>query len=422
MNRKKNQQKIVIIGAGISGLVAARKLSEHYQVTVLEATSQSGGRIKTLHQNGILLEAGPEFVHGRLKKTWDLLKEAQIKCTEVGGYMYRKENGLLEKQEEMIEGWDDLLDKMKLVRDDMVLTKFLALYFPGDRYADLRKQAINYTEGFDLADAERVSVKYLYQEWSNMDEAHYRPEGGYSGVVDFLENKCRENACQFFYEKKVSVVNWKEGNVRIRTDKEEIFEADKCIITLPVSLLGDGNDGSSLRFEPGLEYYQKAAGEIGMGKVIKVILHFKERLWPADTGFLFSDEIFPTWWTQLPNETPLLTGWAGGERARKLKSSSEDFILDKAVHSVASILDLPVENIRSSLNASFIFNWQENEYARGAYSYGLPGSPAAREMLAKPVADTIYFTGEGLYEGDSPGTVEAAIVQAEKTVGKILAN
>jgi monoamine oxidase len=217
----------------------------------------------------------------------------------------------------------------------------------------------------------------------------------------------------------VSVVNWKEGKVKIRTDKEEIFEADKCIITLPISLLGDVNNGSSIRFEPGLEYYQKAALEIGMEKVIKVILHFKERCWPPDTGFLFSDEIFPTWWTQLPNETPLLTGWAGGERARKMKNSSEEFILDKAVHSVASILDLPVKNIRSSLNASFIFNWQENEYARGAYSYGLPGSPAAREMLAKPVADTIYFTGEGLYEGDSPGTVEAAIIQAEKTVEKI---
>ena len=38
------------------------------------------------------------------------------------------------------------------------------------------------------------------------------------------------------------------------------------------------------------------------------------------------------------------------------------------------------------------------------------GSEKAREQLTTPVEQTIYFAGEALYNGDAPGTVEAALV------------
>lgn len=50
---------VVVIGAGLAGLAAARELSIHgVHVTVLEASDQVGGRVKTDHIDGITMDHG----------------------------------------------------------------------------------------------------------------------------------------------------------------------------------------------------------------------------------------------------------------------------------------------------------------------------------------------------------------------------
>ncbi|MGB5986799.1 MAG: NAD(P)/FAD-dependent oxidoreductase [Desulfobacterales bacterium] len=50
---------VIIVGAGIAGLSCARKLHrENISFKLLEATSQIGGRVKTDHQDGFLLDRG----------------------------------------------------------------------------------------------------------------------------------------------------------------------------------------------------------------------------------------------------------------------------------------------------------------------------------------------------------------------------
>lgn len=56
-------KRIVIIGAGVSGLAAAHRLielSKESQIILLEASSRPGGTIHTEHRNGFLLERGPD--------------------------------------------------------------------------------------------------------------------------------------------------------------------------------------------------------------------------------------------------------------------------------------------------------------------------------------------------------------------------
>jgi len=58
-------KKTLIIGAGISGLAAAHKLSmSGFPVTVLEAQSRTGGRALTDYSLGIPVSLGPQWFHG----------------------------------------------------------------------------------------------------------------------------------------------------------------------------------------------------------------------------------------------------------------------------------------------------------------------------------------------------------------------
>src|SRR5690242_4592029 len=62
---KKENGKILVIGAGISGLAAASRLrARGFEVTVLEARGRIGGRIWTDRSSGYPLDLGASVIHG----------------------------------------------------------------------------------------------------------------------------------------------------------------------------------------------------------------------------------------------------------------------------------------------------------------------------------------------------------------------
>jgi monoamine oxidase len=58
-------------------------------------------------------------------------------------------------------------------------------------------------------------------------------------------------------------------------------------------------------------------------------------------------------------------------------------------------------------------------FARGGYSYLLVGGGDAREQLAEPLADTLYFAGEAT-DSREPGTVSGALRSGQRAALKIL--
>ncbi len=72
---------VIIIGAGASGLAAARSLSKTgKRVTVLEARDRVGGRIFTSDEGGfsVPVENGAEFIHGDLPLTILMNSDASV--------------------------------------------------------------------------------------------------------------------------------------------------------------------------------------------------------------------------------------------------------------------------------------------------------------------------------------------------------
>lgn len=408
------KETLIIIGGGAAGLMTANELAERYNVILLEAKQRLGGRIwtRTLSHAPHIIEAGAEFIHGHQELTLRLLQQAGIKYVEVKGKMYHRENGVLKEQTEMIEDWDKLLKEMKTIKTDMTMHDFLYEYFGGDEYADLRRHAIAYAEGFDLADIRRASVQALYKEWKNQEETNFRIPLGYGAMITYLEQSCLKKGCSIITGKTIKQVDWEKNDITVYTAGEEKFTGDKLVVTVPLAILATTAGACALNFTPPLDEYISAARNTGTGEVIKIICWFKERFWKKDLGFVFSDEIFPTWWTQLPSADFILTGWAGGSRAQQLKDCTREELLQKATASLAAIFDMEQAAIKNRIAETVITNWQAPEPGLYGYSYRTLKSKAALEVLNTPVEDTIYFCGEGLYKGKSPGTVEAALVSA----------
>ena len=70
---------IAVIGAGITGLTAAYRLSERgYAVKVFEQSAQTGGAIRTFSENGYVIEGGPNSLQLGASEVRQLIKEVGL--------------------------------------------------------------------------------------------------------------------------------------------------------------------------------------------------------------------------------------------------------------------------------------------------------------------------------------------------------
>ncbi len=94
----KQSKKVIIIGAGISGLTAAKILKQQsYNVLVIEASDDVGGRVKTDKVNGFLLDRGFQVLLTAypLAKEFLNYKDLQLKEFQPGAKILY-ENGITE--------------------------------------------------------------------------------------------------------------------------------------------------------------------------------------------------------------------------------------------------------------------------------------------------------------------------------------
>jgi monoamine oxidase len=428
---------ILIIGAGAAGLMAAYRLSTSgKKVIVLEARNRTGGRIHTISHESFFkhAELGAEFIHGDLPVTLNLLKEANIKYSAAGGEMVKYDKGKFIDHEGFIENWDLLMQKLNELEQDTDIAGFLLTHFPGDENSNLRDGVSKYVAGYDTADPQKASAFALRNEWNNEDDdAQHRLDDGYCSMINYLANKCKENGSSIYLNSVVTQVDWKNKPVSVTTSTGETYVAKKVIIALPLGVLqAEAKQKGAIEFHPPIKEQTNAINNLGFGAIIKFLLEFRDAFWEnADTkklagkslkdmAFLISDENIPTWWTQYPKHSALLTGWLGGPRAEEKKENTVDELLQQALQSLSNIFNITVDELRAKLIASNIINWTADPFSRGSYSYDTVAAPGARKILGAGVDNTLFFAGEYLYEGPAMGTVEAALTSGQNTARQIL--
>jgi monoamine oxidase len=386
---------------------------------ILEARDRIGGRAHTVYpESETRLELGAEFVHGNLPITLSLLQVAGLTYTATGGKWIDVKGGESEEREDDSD-WSMLMRKLKALKDDMSLQDFLQLHFPETRYASLKDRAISFAEGYDSADASRASAKALFKEWSAEQETQYRIDKGYLALMNFLAEQCKAAGCHILLSHPVVDISYDESGVSI-TAGGKVFRAGNVVVALPLGVL---QSEEAVRFSPNASEHMHAITQLGFGDVIKFIFRFRKAFWEETfpgLGFLFSGGAIPTWWTQAPADSAVLTGWMAGRAARASSQIGDKQLMSTALRALAQIFSLDIADLEGLLIEGRVANWSAEPYTLGAYAYATVGSDNARKILSNPIDGRIFFAGEYLYDGPAMGTVEAALWSGREVSRRLL--
>src|SRR4051812_47868759 len=229
---KGTESDLIVVGAGIAGLYAARRLARAgARVTVLEGRAQPGGRILTERPDRSVspVELGAEFVHGRSPELHQLIEEAGLDLERVEGDHYELDAGE--------------------VRPAKVLAEVLgAIGHPGAGDAgtalDLAKGRhfgreqtrwlTHFVEGFHAAPPDRVSARSIVRQAAST-ESQARCRQGYGALIDFLCAELVNAGASLGFGSRVESVVVKPHGVIVRDQWRE-HHAGACIVALPLPM------------------------------------------------------------------------------------------------------------------------------------------------------------------------------------------
>ena len=406
---------VLVIGAGVAGLMVAGRLHERgFDVVVCEARGRTGGRVFTSRDGVEPVELGAEFIHGKPAVTFQLLGEAHLEFEEASEIRVRRdENGLRELREfwEVIEKVDGQMDPER----DETYEAFLERA----RATEAEKaMAKNFVEGFNAAHAEIAGTKGLViaDRAAEAIEGNraFRVSNGYETLTRWLAE--RIPADRIHLQTVVREIEWERGHARVRAQAGQAsreYEARCVVMTIPLGVWkAPAESEGAIRYCPSLPDKLEALRYLHMGSATHIGIRFHERFWERHGHFGFAEEAgldFPIWWTREPRVSNLLIGWAGGPASERLAGLAREDLYERAIHSLASLFLESPANLRALTAEIHFHNWSADPFVRGAYSYpGVGGVEAARE-LAEPVEGTLFFAGEATDFRGANGTVHGAL-------------
>lgn len=379
-----SQEKVIIIGAGISGVAAGKTLQESgYEVVILEARNRVGGRIWTDRSTGKALDLGASWIHA----ITGLVDYNDTSTFDADG----KEDPLTPAQE---KNFDDVLAQFsKIVTASNANASVQDVVDEAVRQGPLNNlgtRALNSLINTTLEHEYAGNASEL--SWIGTEEGTDPVGGdvlfpdGFDAITNFLATGLNIQTKTI-----VQSVTYDANGVTVATNKGN-HSGDRVIVTVPLGVLKSGD----IVFNPALPSDKlNSISALGPGVLNKVWLEFPSVFWDNTTMhnfFSMPKGHFNDWvnWHKATGNNHLL-GFNAGAYGLEIESMSDDDIVVEAMTVLRTMrgTDIPEPTNR------IITRWNSDPFARGAYSFIKVGSTIDdRATLAKAVSDRVFFAGE----------------------------
>jgi monoamine oxidase len=424
--------QVLVVGAGLAGLAAARDLLVHgADVTVVDARQRIGGRVLTVREpfaERQHAEAGGDMIDDDHTEILRLSQELGLKLARIlrGGFGYARPDPSGKTRivpPAGVHGWTRLAEALKPLtwpyllaerRWDSPITADLAQQSVAhwlddiNADADLRATATG-LRGFFLADPEELSLIALVDQFASSEAPRdwktYRIEGGNdrltTALAEPLESRLKLNT-------EVVAVSHRGKAVRVSLkDGRSVGQAtvDYVLFAVPASLL------RRIPITPALPAQQhEAITKLKYGRGTRTLLQFSRRFWrvPGQLRAFGSPLPFGALWDAAEEQRggagilSLLAGGGASDATRTITAKD-------GMVGLASQLDW-LGSTGAQLIGSHQTVWEADPWARGGYAFFDPTyDPALRAWLARPCG-RLFFAGEHTsikWQGYMNGAVES---------------
>ena len=358
-----NAKKIIIIGAGMSGLVSAYELVRAgHDVTMLEARDRIGGRVLTIRSpfsNNHFAEGGA----ARIKPSHNLTL----------GYANHFNLDL----DPFYATSGDYVNMSNGNRDIISNNTYLNTSYG----SILRKEYLKIRGGSDL----------LPHAFSNSST---------------LNNK-------IYLGVPVSSIQQQNNSVTVQTSNGNQFTADRVLCTVPLTVL------NKIQFTPSLSSEKQTAmnGGYRYAPSTRIYMQFQNRFWENESlsGWGNTDipeEIWqPTW--DLAGPTGIIMSYLRWTPAETMDALSEEERINYVLNRWESIFPGATNNLESGVSQS----WAQEEWSQGAWASPTSSQDAALASHIGLAEGRIHFAGE--HASDHHGWMQGALFSGLRAATEI---